>query len=199
MITVSPLPVLCGSRTVPNKPVEPTPYSVRCAPASGRGSPPALSIIHILGTEPRVDIQLLQCASRVTERSMPRSDWIEAELAECQMRDARHTKRLARLLSRLSARPVRSMPTACHGWAETRAAYRFLTNPDMSTQEIVSGHTHATLERIRTQEVVLLVQDTTFLHDGTTQPKAGLGTVKLKTCKKSLFHPTVAFTPERVN
>lgn len=63
----------------------------------------------------------------------------------------------------------------------------------------MSGHTHATLERIRTQEVVLLVQDTTFLNYGTTQPKAGMGTVKLKTRAEYLRHPTVALTPERVN
>src|SRR5262245_57245051 len=111
-------------------------------------------MIHILWTEPRVSIQLLQCASMVIERSMPMSDWIEAELAERQMHDARHTKRLARLLSRLSARPVSSIPTACHGWAETLAASRFLNTPDMSAQEMLSGHTHATLERIRTQAVV---------------------------------------------
>jgi Transposase Tn5 dimerisation domain/Transposase DNA-binding len=127
------------------------------------------------------------------------SDWIEAELAEGQMHDARHTKRLARRLDRLSARPVSSIPTACHGWAETMAAYRFLNNPDISAQEILSGHTHATLERIRTQEVVLLVQDTTFLNYGTTQPKAGMGTVKIKTREEYLLHLTVAFTPERVN
>jgi hypothetical protein len=127
------------------------------------------------------------------------SDWIEAELAECQMHDARHMKRLARLLGRLSERPVGSIPTACHGWAETVAAYRFLNNPDIGVQEILSGHTHATLERIRTQEVVLLVQDTTFLNYGTTQPKAGMGTVKIKTREEYLLHPTVAFTPERVN
>jgi Transposase DNA-binding len=88
------------------------------------------------------------------ERSVPMSDWIEAEMAACQMHDARHTKRLARLLDRLSVRPVNSIPTACHGWAETVAAYRFLDNPDIGVQEILSGHTHATLERIRTQEVV---------------------------------------------
>jgi hypothetical protein len=43
------------------------------------------------------------------------------------------------------------------------------------------------------------VQDTTFLNDGTTQPKAGMGTVKIKTREEYLLHPTVAFTPERVN
>jgi hypothetical protein len=127
------------------------------------------------------------------------SDWIEAELAECQMHDARHTKRLGRLLDRLSARPVNSIPTACHGWAETVAAYRFLDNPDIGVQEILSGHTQATLQRIRAQEVVLLVQDTTFLDYGTTHPKAGMGTVKIKTREEYLLHPTVVFTPERVN
>jgi hypothetical protein len=115
------------------------------------------------------------------------------------MPDVRHTKRLARLLGRLSERPVDSIPTACHGWAETVAASRFLHNPNIDAPEILSGHTHATRQRIRAQEVVLLVQDTTFLHDGTTRPKAGMGTVKIKTRDESLLHLTVAFTPARVN
>jgi hypothetical protein len=127
------------------------------------------------------------------------SDWIKAELAECQRHDARHTKRLARLLGRLSERSVSSIPTACHGWAETVAASRFLDNSAIGAQEILSGHTHATLERIRSQEIVLLVQDTTFLHYGTTHPKAGVGTVKHTTREEYLLHPTVVLTPERVN
>jgi transposase-like protein len=127
------------------------------------------------------------------------SAWREAELMECQMHDTRHTKRLARLLGRLSERLVGSLPTVCHGWAETVAAYRFLHNSDSGVQEILSGHTHATLERIRTQEVVWLVQDTTFLNYGTTQPKAGMGTVKIKTREEYLLHLTVVFTPDRVN
>src|SRR5262249_2812904 len=71
--------------------------------------------------------------------------------------------------------------------------------PDVGSQEILSGHAHATLERIRAQEAVLLVQDTAFLHYGTTHPKAGMGTVKSKTREEYLLHTTVAFTPERVN
>jgi hypothetical protein len=64
---------------------------------------------------------------------------------------------------------------------------------------MLSGHTRATLERMRAQEVVLLVQDTTFLDDGTTQPKQGMGTVKINVREASLLHSTVAFTPERMN
>ena len=63
----------------------------------------------------------------------------------------------------------------------------------------VGRYPRPTLEHVRTQEVVLLVQDTTFLHDGTTQPKAGMGTVTIKTREESLLHLTGAFTPERVN
>jgi hypothetical protein len=127
------------------------------------------------------------------------SDWRETELAEGQMHDVRHTQRLARLLDRRSARPISSIPSACHGWAETVAAYRFLDTPAIGIQDILSGPTHATRERIRAQAVVLLVQEPTCLDDGTTQPKAGMGTVKSTVHAAYLVHPTVAFTPERVN
>jgi hypothetical protein len=79
------------------------------------------------------------------------------------------------------------------------AAYRFLDNPAMGEQEILSGHIHATLERIRTQAVVLLVQDTTFLDYGTTRPKKGMGTVKGKVREEHRLHPPVAFPPARLN
>src|SRR3954469_2266717 len=106
------------------------------------------------------------------------SPWIEIELAESQLHDRRHAKRLAHLLERLSEQAVSSIPRACHGWAETLAAYRFLDNPRAGLKEILGGHQHATLERLQGQEVVLLVQDTTFLNYGTLRPQTGMGTVK---------------------
>jgi hypothetical protein len=64
---------------------------------------------------------------------------------------------------------------------------------------MLSGHQHAPLERIRAQEIALLVQDTTVLDYGTPQPQAGMGTVTIKGRDEYLLPPTVAFTPERVN
>jgi len=127
------------------------------------------------------------------------STWVAGEMAESQMHDARHAKRLAALLRRLGEQPVSSIPRACHGWAETVAAYRFLDNPAVGFPEILSGHKAATLERIRSQAVALLVQDTSFLNYGTLQPKVGMGTVKECIGEEYLLHTTVAFTPERVN
>src|SRR5262245_40782778 len=79
------------------------------------------------------------------------------------------------------------------------AAYRFLHHPAIGGQKMLSGHTHATRQRIRAQEVVVLVQDTTLRHYGTTRPKGGIGTVKITTRAEYLLHLTVAFTPDRVN
>ena len=97
------------------------------------------------------------------------NEWIDTELAENQLHDLRHTKRLAHLLARLSEQAASSIPQACHGWAETLAADRFLDNPRVGLTEILSGHPHATLERLQAQEVVLLGQDPTFLNYGTLQ------------------------------
>jgi hypothetical protein len=79
------------------------------------------------------------------------------------------------------------------------AAYRFLDNPHVGVEEILSGHKQATRERIRAQEVALLVQDTSFLNYGTLHPRAEMGTVKERVRDEYLLHTTVAFTPERVN
>jgi hypothetical protein len=91
------------------------------------------------------------------------------------------------------------MPRACQGWAETVAAYRCLDHPAIGEQEMRSGPQRATLERMRAQAVVWVVQDTTCLDDGTTQPKQGRGTVKSKVRAEDLLHPTVACTPERMH
>jgi hypothetical protein len=86
------------------------------------------------------------------------SHWGETERVACQLPDARHAKRLARLCTRLSEQPVHRMPRACHGGAETVAAERVLDQPASDAPEMRSGHTHAPRARMRAQAVVLLGQ-----------------------------------------
>ena len=90
--------------------------------------------------------------------------WVETEIAGCGVRDKRLRRRLALLLERLSDKPTASIPAACRSWAETQAAYRFLSNANVEAMDILAGHGRATLERIRREPVVLLVQDTPFLQ-----------------------------------
>jgi hypothetical protein len=55
-----------------------------------------------------------------------------------------------------------SIPMACEDWSATKAAYRFLSNERVSEQEILSGHFHATQERVRASAgIVLVLHDTT--------------------------------------
>jgi hypothetical protein len=74
-----------------------------------------------------------------------------------------------------------------------------LENPAVGEPEMLAGHQHATRERMRTQDVVVCVPDTTCLDDGTTQPKKGMGTVKVKVHEAYLLQPTVALTPARLH
>jgi len=92
-----------------------------------------------------------------------------------ELGDARRTRRLIKLVDDLSAQPTGSIPLACGGWSETKAAYRLLDNPAVEWREILEVHTQRTVERLAGQSVVLCIQDTTEL-DFTTQPGiAGLG------------------------
>ena len=127
------------------------------------------------------------------------SHWVTAAGAACQRHEARHATRWAQLVARLRERPVSRIPSAWHGWAETVAASRVLANPALGVPEMLSGHTHATRERRRAQEGVVLGQDPTVLGYGTTPPKAGMGPVKVQVREESLLHPTVACPPARVN
>jgi hypothetical protein len=77
------------------------------------------------------------------------------------MPDARHAQRRAQLVARLGEKPVRSLPRAGHGWAETGAASRCLDQPAIGLQARLSGHTHAPLDRLQTQAGVWLVPATT--------------------------------------
>jgi Transposase DNA-binding/Transposase Tn5 dimerisation domain len=125
--------------------------------------------------------------------------WIETEIAGCGVRDKRLRHRLALLLERLSDKPTASIPAACRSWAETQAAYRFLSNANVEAMDILAGHGRATLERIRREPVVLIVQDTTFLKSVTAVGPHGFGTLRRTAKEEYLRHPSVAFTPERVN
>jgi hypothetical protein len=125
--------------------------------------------------------------------------WAAEETAGGGLCDRRLQRRLVQLLARLSERPTESIPAACNGWAETQAAYRFLSNARVAAVDILNGHSQATLKRIEREPVVLIVQDTTFLAYVKDIARHGFGTLRRTVKDEYLLHPSVAFTPERVN
>ncbi len=90
------------------------------------------------------------------------SCWIESELASCKFNDARHGTRLRKLLAQLSGNIGGSIPWASQDWANTKAAYRFFSNPRISEEKILGGHFQATRERIAAgAAMILMLHDTT--------------------------------------
>jgi hypothetical protein len=101
-------------------------------------------------------------------------------------------------LDRLGEKPTASIPGACKSWAETIAAYRFFKNDSVRVESILTPHRDATIQRIRGQEVVLMIQDTTELDYTGKHDIKDLGCLTSESRKGMLLHSTLAITPQRV-
>ncbi|MDB5744956.1 MAG: family transposase [Polaromonas sp.] len=89
--------------------------------------------------------------------------WIDRELHEGVFQDARLLRRLRVLLGQFAQAPGQSIALVCQDWANTKAAYRFLSNARVSEADILAGHFDATRERIAAtpEAPVLMLHDTT--------------------------------------
>lgn len=125
--------------------------------------------------------------------------WITAELRTADLGDERLDNRYRLLLERLSAKPSCKFPAACKGHAEVAAAYRFVNNERIDEHDLLQPHHDATLQRIRQQSIVLLVQDTT--ETDLTRPNeevADAGPLNDSSRLGLFVHPLLALTPQRL-
>jgi hypothetical protein len=91
-----------------------------------------------------------------------RASWVDGELAGCALGDKRLCDRLRRLLRQLEGAMGAPLPLACQDWANTKAAYRFLSSGRFGEDAILAGHFQATASRFAaTGGPILVVQDTT--------------------------------------
>ena len=108
----------------------------------------------------RQESQRLQRVDHATASQT--NTWIDRELVGSEFRDARLNKRFRKLFEQLSDGIGDSIPLVCQDWANTKAAYRFLSNQRVSEAEILAGHFQATRDRFAaTDTTVLILHDTT--------------------------------------
>src|SRR6478609_7459201 len=87
--------------------------------------------------------------------------WSEGEADAAAFSDVRLGRRFVDLLRRFGDRMGATIPLACQDWANTKAAYRFFSNPDVEEGQILSGHFEATKTRYASYDgPVLVLQDT---------------------------------------
>lgn len=135
--------------------------------------------------------------------------WAEVETAGCDLGDARLNRRLGAMIEALGDRPGKSLPTAFQDWSNTKAAYRFFSNGNVSEDKILAGHFAASALRIQaTDGPILILQDTTEFSFKRTAPEK-IGFTKVSTGRKLkegryqqhaicglLMHASLAITPD---
>ena len=122
-----------------------------------------------------------------------------------------HTRNYTTLtdVTSFDARMGEPLPFACGDWANTKAAYRFLSNDDVSEREILAGHFSSTQQRIAaTDGPILILQDTTeFVFKRAAPEDIGAVTYapgrldadrrrRLHTVCGLLMHSSLVVTPE---
>lgn len=93
-------------------------------------------------------------------------EWIAKELATSRFGDKRLDKRFERLVNHLWHGVGNSLPFACQDWANTKAAYRFLSNDKVTECDILASHFASTQARVKQTNVdakapILILHDTT--------------------------------------
>jgi hypothetical protein len=126
------------------------------------------------------------------------SDWTEEEFGSAALGDKRLVERLMQLGESFFAMPTANIPQACGTKAAAKAAYRFFDNDQISMGAILAPHFEATEQRVRNQEVALVVQDTSSLNYTRHPMTEGLGPINTIEDRSIglLLHGTMAFTPE---
>jgi hypothetical protein len=91
------------------------------------------------------------------------NDWIEEELRNASLKDERLRKRFRILLEQLWNGIGQTIPLVCQDWANTKAAYRFLSNERIKEEHLLAGHFQIPKKRVEAHpgEWILVIQDTT--------------------------------------
>ena len=126
------------------------------------------------------------------------ADWVEEEFAGVELYDGRLKRRLISMTRDFYGQPQAPIPQACGSHAKTKAAYRFFNNDRVSMDQVLRAHTESSVERIKSHEVVLAVQDTTTLNYTTHRATRDLGPISTQQSDAVglVVHDTMAFTPE---
>ena len=153
------------------------------------------------------DVQVAMQAERCEAR---RGHWINDEIEDTTFKDARLARRLKVLLGQLASAPGQSIALVCQDWANTKAAYRFLSNKHVNEADILAGHFKATQERIAatSKGPILMLHDTTEFswkresHQGigmlgtTDSGRDVEGRIRQHTVGGLLMHSSLAVTRE---
>jgi len=112
--------------------------------------------------------------------------------------DKRLNKRGVKLLNTFYENVGSSIPETCKGKTEIEAAYRFFGNKQVNPNRILEPHMISTIERIKKQDLVLLIQDSTDINAKHMEKVKDLGFINDTKRPGCIFHTMAACTPDRL-
>ena len=120
----------------------------------------------------------------IGKESGTEKSWIDHETGPCQLQDLRLAKRFRRLLERLGPGVGGTIPLACQDWANTKGAYRFLSNGCVNEEDILAGHFQATKQRTAAVSKPILILHDTAEFSYKREAKSPIGLIgRTYTCK----------------
>jgi len=130
--------------------------------------------------------------------------WAEQEFGGAQLGDSRLSRRLVQVAEIQAANPMRAFSGAAKGnQAMVKAYYRMIEQPDDSAvtmEAIMAPHRERTIQRMRSESVVLCVQDGSDLNFNALASCEGLGVIGKNQTKASSnglhLHSTLALNSD---
>lgn len=126
----------------------------------------------------------------------PSQEWIEQELGAVSLGDKRLDWRLLDTAKKLASKPGASINQASEAWHDTKGSYRLFANKKTTSEKIFSPHQERTKARASEHDIVLAIQDTSFLdytHHPKTEGLGPIGTEKQK-IRGFVMHTTLVTT-----
>src|SRR4249920_509692 len=103
--------------------------------------------------------------------------WSGAEFRELKLGDTRLERRLRRVAEQLAAKLRVPIYGAAGDWAAAKAAYRLFDNEKVHAEKILAPHREQTVKRSVAEEVILVIQDSTYLNFGAGKKRDDLGPI----------------------
>jgi len=145
----------------------------------------------------------------IPKKEVSATFWVDREVAVDEFADVRLGKRFYNLMAQIGDAVGESIPMACQDWANTKAAYRFLSNERVDEGDILKGHFQATRDRYaRSEGPVLVLHDTTeFTFQRESPDRIGItynvnsgrdkkGRIRAHTVCGILMHSSLAVTTD---
>lgn len=101
--------------------------------------------------------------------------WAQQNFGDCQLGDARRNKRAVKLAAQMAAHPDGSTPTQTESWADCKAAYRLMSEENVSFEALCEPHWQQTrAQSTQSSGTFLLIGDTTEFDFGSHRDVQGL-------------------------